>query len=335
MKSLYGLAVISLLLIGCQNKKEPEVVSAHDVFEEEVDTLPVNLFTESTIVFPYNGNIAVSAKLKPDTLYSGLKGMEKYTGGKDYLLYYPLPDVENVDVVIVPTKSDGYKYRYTLLTVLRDSVVSELEIESEFTKSQKQKGSVSFDINKDYQFSITSINQQGNYQWFEYKNYTIEPNGKIKALANKNSGTKASCFAKIADLKYPINSDDLSSLHYSSFTCKNVVGMNNFSCFNSINYITLAHTENDVYYLLVNSECGDYASSDLVVIKNNKVVSSLTIDSAEYDGDDDNYWGDETTFEITDDFTIKLELTTIKRGKVASVKNEIYRINSDGYFVKQ
>lgn len=339
MKYYYGLLIIVLLFIGCRNNKQEKLAPAEPAFTEleETDTVVGIEFTESKILLPFNGNIFLTKKLKPDTLFTPLKGMEKYICDKEFLTYIPFPKVNELNVIVVPMKCDGYNYRYTMLVVDKDSIISNLLLECEKKDKRSQLyQTTSFEISKDYTIKTTAVEEKGSSHSFIYKTYKINDTGEFVTLSEPNVAT-TNCITKKSNVNYPIISDHLLSINYSNFTCNNVEGMKNYSCQDAINYVTLRYTDDGKYYVLIYTECGDSSYADLIVIHNNRVISGLTIDTATYDNDDggENYSGEETTFEITEDLSVKLTHSKIEHGSVISEKHETYIIGQDGRFVRE
>ncbi|MFV0468042.1 MAG: hypothetical protein ACK5MK_03830 [Dysgonomonas sp.] len=337
MKYILGLVVIVLMFVSCRNNKEPQTVTEEPAFEALEDTVISIEFKESQILLPFGGNLVVSKKLKPDTLFTHIRGIDNFTCGKDYLLYIPFPNKNEYNIIAVPMKCDGYTYRYVMLSVLRDSVISSLFIESELLERGNKKNMevTSFEINKDYQFKVTTMDQKNNSHFFDYKTYQINDQGIFEVVPEQLVTTNSKCFRSNSNVSYPIVSDDLLSLDYSIFTCSNIEGMKNYDCHDGINYLTLKKTDDDKYYVLIYSECGDFSYADLLVIQNGRVISGLTIDTATYDdGNSENLSGEETTFAIDEDMSIHLTHTIIKRGDAVSASKESYKISKDGRFVK-
>jgi hypothetical protein len=338
MKYIYCTVFLSIILISCNNnKRENETpVVADSAFEINEDTIMPRIeFSKSKIILPFSNSLSLTRKLKPDTLFTHNHIFEKYLCGNDYLPYIPFPDNADFSVIAVPLNCDGYSYRYKMLLV-KDSIYDELLIESEIKekKNRLNKKTTSFEISKDYTISITNADQKENSQFFEYKTYRISENGKFELIPEKVLPTK--CLAKKSRVNFPVTSDDLAGLEYLNFSC-NIDGMKNYACHNGVYYVTLDYkNENERYLILIYTECGDSSYADLIVVHNSRVISGLTIDSADYtDETDGEYSGFETTFEITDDLIIRLTHSEILKNETVSSITESYIINEDGKFLKQ
>ncbi|NDW09219.1 hypothetical protein [Dysgonomonas sp. 520] len=341
MRLFFGIVFPILLFWGCSNRKDSSgekdikiVVPAEAAFNVIDDTIIEEIkLADSDILLPFSKNINFS-KLRQDTLSaSGIKGLDKYACGKDTLTYIPFPKQDTISVIVVPMKCGGYAHRYMMLTICKDSIVSDLMIEAERIESKSKRTNVSFVIDKNYRILVTTVEQDENRQFFDYKSYKIRGDGVFIVIPE--NALDGDCFEHRSDVEYPITSENLMDLDYFLYTCNKVDGMENYSCHDGINYITLKKTEDNKYYVLVNTECGDYAYTDLLVIHNNRIISGMTIDTASYDdGDDSEYSGDETTFLITEDLQIELTFSSIKNGQVASSRKASYNIEPDGRIVR-
>jgi hypothetical protein len=81
-----------------------------------------------------------------------IAGIDEFICDKQDQRYIPFPDFENVKVILVPIDCGDFKYRYYLLTLLDNKLVSNKYVEGEWYEpgSEEYKEVTSFSIDADY-----------------------------------------------------------------------------------------------------------------------------------------------------------------------------------------
>lgn len=111
----------------------------------------------STIKLPY------SEVINPDkAVYKKsectIAGIDEFLCGEKQLRYIPFPDFENIEVILVPMDCGDFNYRYFLLTLFENKVVSNKYVEGEWYEpdSDDYKEVTSFTVDADYVITITT-----------------------------------------------------------------------------------------------------------------------------------------------------------------------------------
>lgn len=336
---IYMFLFVSILFVtsSCKetsNKatKPPEVVSLG--WDENVSSFT---FATSEISLPYLGNIS-AYHLRLDTLKKGdVENLDKFFTEKDYVNYIAFPPKGDVNILLIPTKPKDFRYGYTLVTVKGRRAVSDIFVEGEWTdpKNERNNEIVSFTMSEFFVVKLLKVKNHNNLRTFEYKKYEINDAGALVEVQEKKDEKPNPCFAKEYSITYPLTSADLQNLDFVSMDCTNIEGIEDYACYDGIRYITLKNGGGNTYCILVNSECGDFVFTDILVIKNNRVSSGLTVDSSWYEPDAEEDYSEETSFEMSADFSIKLQEQKIADGRVLSSASRVYTISSDGQIIKK
>jgi len=135
------------------------------------------LLQPSKFELPYN--VRTNPKdVQYSTLQSGIVGMEKYMCGESDLRYISLPAKNDISVILVPMDCGDFPYRYYLLTIKKNQIVSELYVEGEWWEPDSNEDEIEktrFSIDKDYTITV-----EVTYAGKDKKNtYTIANDGKI------------------------------------------------------------------------------------------------------------------------------------------------------------
>jgi hypothetical protein len=112
---------------------------------------------DSDFELPYNKTIDPE-KASYKTLNCKIIGIEEYNCPDEKQRYFPLPDLKKVKVILVPMDCGDFKYRYILLTILENKIVSNKYVEGEWYEPENDdyKEITSFSINVDYVITITT-----------------------------------------------------------------------------------------------------------------------------------------------------------------------------------
>ena len=164
------IAILFLSIASCNTKTQSEMATSETV--AEVDTVnaflqekeivtPVtsgdNCIEASAIKFPYAKTIDPK-KASYKKLNCKIKGIEEFICDPSNPRYIALPDFENIKVILVPMDCGDFSYRYYLLTIFENKLVSNRYVEGEWYEpgSDDYKEITSFSIDADYVITITT-----------------------------------------------------------------------------------------------------------------------------------------------------------------------------------
>jgi hypothetical protein len=114
-----------------------------------------------------------------------LKGGEEFLCDKKNLRYIPLPDYKNVHVVLVPQDCGDFSYRFFLLTILNNEIISNQYVEGEWNEPEDEsyKEITSFSINPNYKLEIiTNSIENGKSSLKETLIFQITDSGALKKI---------------------------------------------------------------------------------------------------------------------------------------------------------
>lgn len=153
--------------------------------EENNDQTVAESCLNSTIEkLPYS-KIINPKKVQYNQLKCQISGTEKYLCGEKFLRYVSLPDFKKVKLILVPLDCGDFEYRFYLLTILKNKVISNQYVEGEWfePESISKKEITSFSIDKNYKITITTNNiQNGKTSLKDEQNFEVEENGVLKRL---------------------------------------------------------------------------------------------------------------------------------------------------------
>jgi hypothetical protein len=160
-----------LILTSCKKEnslkkqiRETTVDSLTTSKPEEIDkdTTAVSLSSIDCIVksnfsLPYNQKINLE-KVSYNKLNCKISGIEDFLCGEENLRYIPLPNFENNKVILIPMDCADFNYRFFLLTIFENKVVSNQYVEGEWYEPEdvSYKEITSFTIDEDYVITITT-----------------------------------------------------------------------------------------------------------------------------------------------------------------------------------
>ena len=110
---------------------------------------------QSRFSLPYRGNTDIH-RVTYSFLQCDIEGVAAFLCGHEKLRYIALPDYKNVSVVLVPQDCGDFEYRFYLLTITGNKVVSSLYVEGEWYEpgDDSYKEITGFSIDKDYTITI-------------------------------------------------------------------------------------------------------------------------------------------------------------------------------------
>lgn len=164
------IAILFLSFASCNTKTQTEMATLEAV--STVDTVnavlpdkeivtPVtsgdNCIVASAIKLPYAKTID-RKKANYKKLNCKIKGIEEFICDPSDARYISLPDFENIKVILVPMDCGDFSYRYYLLTIFENKMVSNRYVEGEWHEpgSDDYKEITSFSIDSDYVITITT-----------------------------------------------------------------------------------------------------------------------------------------------------------------------------------
>lgn len=97
------------------------------------------------------------------------------------LRYIPLPDKGDISVILTPQDQGDFDYRYYLLTIKHNKIVSGIYVEGEwYEPGSNEIEKTQFSIDKNYLITVVSI-----YEGEEtVANYKIKDSGKLEETEN-------------------------------------------------------------------------------------------------------------------------------------------------------
>jgi hypothetical protein len=333
-----SLLLSVLVFCACNNKKTggdlPVQAVEENVFAIFEDTASRIEIKPSSLLLPFKAKLIITRRLKPDTLFQLTDALRSFAKGKDYLTYIPFPPIGDWRIIAIPVKSDTVVHNYTLLSIGKTDVADSLHIQGEMRRRNRSITTF-FDVERDYAINVTTIYENGGNNYYLYQRFMVnDSTGRFDPMPLPELNA-ASCFSTQTYNYFPICSDDVSYLPFREIRCNHIENLKDYTCFEGMRYLTLYLSDSKLCYLLVFADCGDSSYTDFVITRNDRIVSSLTLDSADYTEDENGLVsGQETTFEIDADFNIRLKHTDLKKDSVIGERFENYRIDSEGKFYK-
>lgn len=126
---------------------------------------------------PYNKTINLKT-IKYNVLDSGyFKGITKFICDPNNPRYLPLPQKDDIEVILVPQDCGDFPYRFYLLSIKNNNVVGNLYVEGEWHEPDDEENAEisSFSIDKNYNIKVETKFLDS----FKYDIYKISDNGKI------------------------------------------------------------------------------------------------------------------------------------------------------------
>jgi hypothetical protein len=114
-----------------------------------------------------------------------LKGGEEFLCDKKKLRYIPLPDFKNIQVILVPQDCGDFPYRFFLLTILNNQIISNHYVEGEWNEPEDEsyKEITSFSIDPSYKLEIiTNSIENGKSSLKETLTFQVTESGVLKKI---------------------------------------------------------------------------------------------------------------------------------------------------------
>lgn len=194
MKNIFKilLTAVLLFLFSC---KENEIASNNQekIKIDTVATLEIKdavgketvenkeCLQKSNYTLPYSQKIDIE-KVKYKTSNCKIEGVDDLLCEDETLRYISLPNFENRKVILVPVDCGDFNYRFYLVTIFENKLLSKLYVEGEWYEpgDDSFKEITSFSIDEDYKITVTKKSLENDkIISIESLNYTIDSDGNI------------------------------------------------------------------------------------------------------------------------------------------------------------
>nr|WP_315032602.1 hypothetical protein [uncultured Chryseobacterium sp.] len=137
-------------------------------------------FKFSNITLPYQKKIDYKNAKYDQMSSKGVQNISEFSCGEDQLRYITLEKTKNFNLILVPVDCGDAPYRYYLLSMANNSVISNLYVEGELYEPEGNNipETASFTINKESVITVKIINKDFKGK-NEEKKYIITADGKI------------------------------------------------------------------------------------------------------------------------------------------------------------
>ncbi|MFC5872011.1 hypothetical protein ACFP3I_05400 [Chryseobacterium arachidis] len=137
-------------------------------------------FKFSNLTLPYQKNIDYKSVKYDHLSVKNISGLSEFSCGENEIRYIPLENTKNINLILLPMDCGDAPYRYYLLSIVNNTVVSNLYVEGNLYEPEGNNipETASFNIDKESVFTVTTTNKkfQGKN---EEKKYVITKEGKI------------------------------------------------------------------------------------------------------------------------------------------------------------
>ena len=194
MKNIFEilLTAVLLFLFSC---KENEVANNNQekIKIDTVATLEIKdtvgketmenkeYIQKSNYTLPYSQKIDIE-KVKYETSNCKIEGVDNLLCEDETLRYISLPNFENRKVILVPVDCGDFNYRFYLVTIFENKLLSKLYVEGEWYEpgDDSYKEITSFSIDEDYVITVTKKSlEKGKNTATESIKYSIDSDGNI------------------------------------------------------------------------------------------------------------------------------------------------------------
>jgi hypothetical protein len=144
-----------------------------------------NDIKKTSIQLPYNEKINIKNVSYKEMEISKIKGLENFSCDGKSLRFIVLPEFKSVSLIMVPLDCGDNPYRFFLLTIKDNSVVSNLYVEGELYDPENVENVelTNFSIDKDYIIKVkTQEKVKGEIKSEIIANYKINELGKMVKL---------------------------------------------------------------------------------------------------------------------------------------------------------
>ncbi|MBV8326121.1 hypothetical protein [Chryseobacterium sp.] len=147
---------------------------------ENTKLISKNTFSFSTLKLPYNKKIDYKNAKYERLSTKSISGLSEFACNEEQIRYISLEKTAKINLIIVPMDCGDSPYRYYLLSVFNNKVISSLYVEGELYEPEANNNPeiTNFSIDKESKLTVKTINKdfQGNSV---EKKYLINDQGKI------------------------------------------------------------------------------------------------------------------------------------------------------------
>lgn len=177
MKQLNIFIILIFIFFGCQENirnKEKHIQNS----SKKVDSNYAKKKKDSNFI--YNKKIDYKNIEYQKIGTSSIKGLSRLSCDKELTRFVELPNKNDIRLILIPIDCGDFEYRYYLLTIKNDSVISDLYVEGVWNEPDSGEGDeiTSFSIDKNF---VIKVVQDFNKE-IESKEYSIDSNGLISEL---------------------------------------------------------------------------------------------------------------------------------------------------------
>lgn len=136
-------------------------------------------FKFSNLKLPYQKKIDYKNVMYNQLSTKAIQGISEFSCGEDQIRYFTLEKTKNINLILVPMDCGDAPYRYYLLSLVNNVVISNLYVEGELYEPEGNNipEVTSFSINKESVITVKTTNK--DFQGIsEEKKYTITDQGK-------------------------------------------------------------------------------------------------------------------------------------------------------------
>ena len=197
------IIITSLLFVKCKkdgaSKVDVKLITIDTISTKTIDNVKSveskkdatasddnDCIVKSELILPYNQKIDIKT-VKYNNLNCSIFGIDEYFCGEKSVRYIPLPTFKNINVIIVPMDCGDFNYRFFLLTILDNKVISKQYVEGEWYEpgDDSYKEITNFMIDKDYNITITTnAIENGQSSLKEKLKFRILDNGFLDKINN-------------------------------------------------------------------------------------------------------------------------------------------------------
>lgn len=141
-----------------------------------------NYIKKSSIQLPYNKKIDIDNVAYNKIGVNLIKGLEDFSCGEDEVRYLSLPPKKDINFILVPQDCADFPYRFFLLTLKENKVVSNLYVEGESFEPENidNKTITNFQIDEKQIIQVKTIEKaRGKTKTEIISNYEVNELGKI------------------------------------------------------------------------------------------------------------------------------------------------------------
>ncbi|MCD0478912.1 hypothetical protein LPB90_10615 [Chryseobacterium sp. LC2016-29] len=140
-----------------------------------------NYFKFSNSILPYQKKIDINKIIYKSMSVSSINGLSEFACGEEKIRYILLDKTEKIIVILIPFDCGDIPYRYYLITIYNNSVISNLYVEGELYEPESNNApeKTNFTIDKNSILTVKISNKNFEIGIDEEKKYQISNTGKI------------------------------------------------------------------------------------------------------------------------------------------------------------